>query len=109
MAKNRNVKGSSSNIPWMAIAALLLVCGIGAILYDYWEKANSNATSPRALKEEGKLPITMGASWKEIDDPSKDGWDTEVFSGKADKVLKQLGELLNNPTKIEAGSFESLI
>jgi hypothetical protein len=108
MAKNRNVKAGSTNIPWLAIIALLLVFAIGAAFYFYYgEKTDSNGM--RALQEEGKLPISMGASWREIDDPSKDGWDTEVFSGKADKVLKQLGELLTTPAKMEASQFESLI
>ncbi len=55
------------------------------------------------------IPTTGGSSWKEIDDPSKDGWDTEVFAGKATKQLKTLGKLLAHPRDIDAAAIEKLI
>ncbi len=38
--------------------------------------------------------------WQAIDDPSKDGWDSEAFNDKAGKQLNKLGALLLHPKKI---------
>ncbi len=70
------------------------------------------STEPIALDPIGNaahIPTTGGSSWKEIDDPSRDGWDTEVFAGKATKQLKTLGKLLAHPRDIDAAAFEGLI
>ncbi len=47
--------------------------------------------------KDARVPIGRRASWKEIDDPAKDGWDTEVFASKAKKQLEALGNLLAHP------------
>lgn len=109
MAQNRVVKGTARKTPWVIVVGLIVVVGAGLAFY-YWQNNASLATySSTDLKEEGKLPVNMGATWKEIDDPAKDGWDSEVFSGKAEKILKQLGELISNPAKIDASQFESIV
>lgn len=36
----------------------------------------------------------QGSQWSDLDDPSSDGWHTEVLAGRADKQLKHLKELL---------------
>ena len=40
-----------------------------------------------------QLPIDPRASWEKIDDPSADGWDSEVLAGLAATQLDMLGEL----------------
>jgi hypothetical protein len=47
-------------------------------------------------------------AWGEIDDPSKDGWDTEVFNQLAGKQLKAMGKLLTHPEQIAAEALEGL-
>jgi hypothetical protein len=107
MARKKSAPGAKRNIIWI-IVCLFVVAGAGIAIY-YWQETHSFAISGNnQLKDEGNLPVNMGATWKEIDDPSKDGWDSEVFSGKAEKLLKQLGEIVNNPTRIEQGQFESI-
>lgn len=44
--------------------------------------------------KEARVPDNQGRSWKEIDDPSKDGWDTEVLGNQAKKQLEVLGGML---------------
>jgi hypothetical protein len=59
---------------------------------------------PRDTNEhqDARVPIKKGPSWEEIDDPAKDGWDTEVFASQATKQLKTLGNLLTHPRGIDA-------
>jgi len=40
------------------------------------------------------VPRLSTQSWEQLDDPSQDGWQTEVFNSKANAVLKKLGKLL---------------
>jgi hypothetical protein len=101
-------KKPSHLMRWVAIACLL-VLGAGIAFYFGHTSDSFALSGNKQPKDEGKLPAKAGASWKEIDNPAEDGWDTEVFSDKADKVLKQLSGLLNDPAKIEASQFESLV
>ena len=48
------------------------------------------------------LPVDFGRSWQEMDNPSNDGWDTELFSQKAKKQLEKLGELIAQRAQIDA-------
>ena len=40
------------------------------------------------------VPRLSSQSWQQLDDPSQDGWQTEVFNEKANTVLENLGKLL---------------
>jgi hypothetical protein len=64
---------------------------------------------PQSDIPDARIPVKEGASWKEIDDPSKDGWDTEVFTGKAMKQLKELGGLLTSSDELDEASVGELI
>ncbi len=57
------------------------------------ERAVSTDDTPR---KESLVPVNQGRSWKQIDDPSKDGWDTEVFANQAKKQLHVLGGMLSD-------------
>ena len=59
--------------------------------------------------ESARLPTDRGSSWNQMDDPASDGWDTEVFSGKAKKQLAALGNLLAHPREIETAGVADLI
>ena len=60
-----------------------------------------------ALKESGTLPVSR-TSWSELDDPERDGWDTEVLSSEADAQLKILGKLLAHPADVDTSSVAQL-
>lgn len=47
--------------------------------------------------------------WSSIDDPAKDGWDTEVFTNEAMKQLKTLGTLLIDSGDIDHTTVVSLV
>ncbi len=55
------------------------------------------------------MPVTSGPSWRELDDPAADGWDTEVFSQKAQAELDALAGLLARRGDIEAEQLEPLL
>ena len=55
-----------------------------------------------AAGERVELPIVgKQDSWAEMDDPIKDGWDTEAFSAQANQQLKQIGKLIAGTDKVE--------
>jgi len=42
------------------------------------------------------LAKDIQGEWREIDDPTQDGWDTEAFTLRAEKQLKRIGKLLTS-------------
>jgi len=97
--------------PGLLIALLIIV--IVAIFYGVKNSQNTEESpdSPATQSRQGeaRVPTIQAASWDEIDDPSKDGWDTEVFANEASKQLKSLGKLLARPDKIDDDSVGKLI
>lgn len=94
---------SSSRWSWWY---LLPVCLLAIAVYQGWQHLNN---IPVAKTDTGQLPASMGKSWKELDDPARDGWDTEVVSSQVDKVLTQLSIVLTSGKPIEAVQLEGLI
>jgi hypothetical protein len=95
-----------------AVIAIVLLGAFGGALYWMYRENEATKTAAgkqRAVVSEGKLPAKMGASWKEMDDPTKDGWDTEVTASAADKVLKQFGKYLTDPEHLEASKLDKYL
>ncbi len=103
----------------LGLIAVLSVATFAAALYGWRYLQDSGNTSeqqvpsaPVTLAPTGKdarVPTNGGPSWKEIDDPSKDGWDTEAFARQANKQLKVLGHLLAHADGMNAGDVVNLI
>jgi hypothetical protein len=64
---------------------------------------------PDSTHIDAQIRTDKGSSWKKIDDPSKDGWDTEAFAANAKKQLEALGNLLVAPDSIDDPAVEKLI
>src|SRR4051812_14229453 len=79
---------------------LLFLAAAGFVLYWFLLKPESTARAEKPLTKEGIVPAYMGKSWKEMDDPTADGWDTEVVSSLTDKILKKIGEALTKPAAL---------
>lgn len=107
--KNTDVTQSYSSIWGMGV--VLIIIGIVAGTLYFWRYDSAvKATQTRTIAQEGKLPANLDRyAWKSIDDPSKDGWDTEVVSGKVDKQLKKFSEWVTKPNEINAGQVESVL
>lgn len=61
------------------------------------------------LTEVGTVPELNARSWEDIDDPAKDGWDTEAFSAEAMKQLKHIGGLVTHPGQISAPAVAEIV
>ncbi|HMO12551.1 MAG TPA: VCBS repeat-containing protein [Pirellulaceae bacterium] len=78
---------------------------------DLVSAANSSSVSPNRSSESRDTEIEMvkKVSWDELDDPTADGWDTEVFSEQVDAKLKSLGKVLSHPGIDEFTPIEGFI
>ena len=102
---------------------ILLLAGLGAIaviVYQFWPvtppsippdgSPTAAADGPRRSEQQDQrlkqtaaladLAIDRGPTWQQIDDPRKDGWDTEVFSQQADRQLKKLAKLVMSDARV---------
>jgi hypothetical protein len=58
-------------------------------------------STPKTTGKKAVVPIERGKSWAELDDPSQDGWQTEVFANQAKKQLYVLGDcVMHSDTKV---------
>lgn len=71
----------------------------------------STAEAQFASDKEALVPALNRSSFNETDDPSQDGWDTEVFANKAKKQLHSLGKLFTHQGDIDADApaLETLV
>jgi len=60
--------------------------------------SSSNApprnTSAHDTTDLATVPVDLARPWNRIDDPTRDGWQTEAFSTAASKQLKQLADII---------------
>ena len=66
-------------------------------------------SQPGPTRVAATLPVSLGRSSSEMDNPSKDGWDTELFHQKAKKQLKKLGALIADRTLIDARAHSATL
>ena len=63
-----------------------------------------------SVEERFELPtVGEGHSWIDLDDPTKDGWDTEAFSAQANQQLTQVGDLIAGTEEIDTRQIAALI
>jgi hypothetical protein len=96
-------------IALLIVAVGLAIYGISRLMSPDDSNALATVDIPTVDTADPRVPTKKRKSWQEIDDPSKDGWDTEVFNDKAMKQLKTLGKLLTHPDEIDAAAVEKLV
>lgn len=52
--------------------------------------------------------LRIQRQWQTLDDPTQDGWSSEVFSSQAAKQLKKLGSLLESPQDLSAKTLAKI-
>ena len=52
--------------------------------------------------------VPASQDWVRLDDPSRDGWETEAFSAAASKQLKRIGKLLEKPQLLTSADYSTL-
>ena len=82
-------------------------CGDGAQGAAAGLGDNGTGTGAGDMRPTGTLPVG-GIDYDELDDPRKDGWETEDFNNRAGDQLKALGKLLEHPGEIDADSLAPL-
>lgn len=112
--------GKASTPPSRRLRMVLPIVAVGLGLYGISRVARPDNPSqsddalavvdiPTVDTADPRIPIKERESWQEMDDPSKDGWDTEVFNGKAMTQLKTLGKLLTHPGDLDSAAVEELL
>ena len=96
-------------ITLLIVAVGLAIYGISRLTSPDDPNALATVDIPTVDTADPRVPTMERKSWQEMDDPSKDGWGTEVFNGKAMKQLKTLGKLLTHSDKIDATAVEKLV
>ncbi|MFK7911311.1 MAG: FG-GAP repeat domain-containing protein [Akkermansiaceae bacterium] len=99
-----------------SVRLVIALCAVVAVIYSLIHFLNtrdvySSDIEPHVTASDKKalVPIHRGESWEEMDDPSKDGWDTEVLASKATKQLKEIGKLLNDFDTVNTESLAKLV
>ena len=98
----------------------LFLVSVAAVACNDSEPVNNNegsqnpenvdfAETTRPLEPHGFVPSNNKAPWKSIDNPAKDGWDTELFASRVKKQLKAVGKLLAHPDEIDKAGVERFI
>ena len=62
-----------------------------------------------SLVDRASLPSMLPSSWSTVDDPGRDGWQSEVLAEQAGKQLKILQELLVSRAEIRASDVRDLV
>lgn len=80
----------------VVILVVVALVGIGILLQFPFDKDNQPDAAPdrnaslAGLREEGEIAANTTA-WEEIDDASRDGWQTEILAEQVGKRLDELG------------------
>jgi len=108
--KNEQARNKSLRVILVAIVVGLAIYGISRLVSPNTSADTQEQVDiPTVDTADPRVPAKKSNSWQEIDDPSKDGWDTEVFNGKAMKQLKTLGKLLTHAGDIDGGAVEDIL
>jgi hypothetical protein len=63
---------------------------------DRTSATDSSSPVLSTASDRAAIPTLGGASWREMDDPSRDGWEMEVFAHRVEQQLKHLGKLVTS-------------
>src|SRR5437867_1656428 len=66
-------------------------------------EAAAAGVPPGVSAENATVPVRLGPSWRERDDPARDGWDTEVESERAGRQLELASKLVLHPGAAAGG------
>ncbi len=75
---------------------------------DSSKTAKPTPNGDEANNHDARLPINTAAAWREIDDPSRDGWETESLSNTANAQLKRLAKLISSAKKIQVAAVTKI-
>ena len=98
--------------------AILVISALAVIAYQtvFLSEDQPNTSAPTGNPESPSLLTensssftpTVVTAWKELDDPTKDGWESEAFQESASSQLKQLANVLC-ANQIDRNAIEQLV
>jgi hypothetical protein len=113
-------RGGSIVRPSVFLSLFFLVVLAGAVLYvSFWAGSTGPAgnhaqqvaggVDPQDASAASDLESQGTASSVELDDPSRDGWQTEVFADVAKHRMSDLIKLLSEPSQILAAECQQFV
>ena len=109
-APRRVPEGLPRPVRWLAAVAVVAAVLLG--LWFFYVPDGPQGARPVAAagghRDAAVIPWDPASRWSGLDDPGEDGWDTEVFTARASKQLKRLGEVLGRGGAPSAGDVEGL-
>jgi len=89
---------------FIGLLGVVGIVGAVIIVFRSGQRLKSTSRSPRVRISETSppgttpvpalLPIGLKQDWNDVDNPERDGWDTELLAQQADQQLHRLGQLL---------------
>ena len=67
------------------------------------------ALGPGQAPPMGSTEAYYRKAWNEVDNPDKEGWNTEHFNSMAGKQLKQLGKIITHPENLDLTHIRALV
>lgn len=109
-------QGKRPNNKRIALGVAVIAVAVAAAVWNHLASTpdavvpgdSGTAETNRPLTNSATVPIKM-SDWADIDNPAKDGWDTEAFSNAASAQLNALGELLVSTQEIDASSLSAMV
>ena len=119
MTKSRSRKRRYGR--WFYLAGLLVLVGLLAIGIMHRNGRKTSPVDPNRsvslrsvdttleTSKSGEPDASSTTSWKKIDNPGMDGWDSEVFSAQAIEQLNKIGKSITTAKPIDRQDIESVL
>ena len=108
-AKPRLVLYLAATVAIVSGAALARYYGVHLFSSDPPPQISDTSSESTRLTTSATVPVKMGPSWEKMDDPSHDGWETEVFHQKSKLQLKEVEKLCAHPDEITPARLAELV
>jgi VCBS repeat protein len=94
---SRSIRSPRARVALLVVVALIVAAAAGA-----WLRQRRLSMAPPAGESSPSPPVAViprlqGTGWNEIDDPARDGWDSEVFAAKVGDRLKAVAKRILDP------------
>src|SRR5262245_24342330 len=107
----RSIRNPGARVALLVVLALLVAAAAGAWLHrrSASPPPAGDLAAPPDSSASAVVPRLAGAGWSEVDDPARDGRDTEVFATKAGDRLKALARMVLDPGRMASPELSALV
>jgi len=104
---DQSTTSHSKNRKWWALIGVALLALI--TIFAATRFGGSGASAAGSVDMPYQVPAPPELPMEQLDDPTADGWPTEVLAEQAKEQLKSLGKLILHPDKIDAGALRKFV